>query len=90
MAVCRDMFGHGRSDFIMLGGKQIQMNQIDIIFRIAGIGILTSVLHSVLKSMGKEDQAALAALAGLAIVLFMVIELLAELFTYVQTVFLLY
>ena len=64
--------------------------QINIIFKIAGIGILTAVLHSVLKSMGKEDQANLAALAGLAIVLFMVIDLLAELFTYVKTVFLLY
>ena len=64
--------------------------QIDIIFKIAGLGILTAVLHSVLKSMGKEDQANLAALAGLAIVLFMVIDLLAELFTYVKTVFLLY
>lgn len=64
--------------------------QIDVIFKIAGIGILTAVLHSVLKSMGKEDLASLAALAGLAIVLFMVIELLAELFTYVRTVFLLY
>ncbi|MBQ2014078.1 MAG: stage III sporulation protein AC [Peptococcaceae bacterium] len=66
------------------------MLQIDIILKIAGIGILTAVLHSVLKSMGKEDQASLAALAGLAIVMFMVIELLAELFTYVRTVFLLY
>ena len=66
------------------------MLQIEIIFKIAGIGILTAVLHSVLKSMGKEDQASLAALAGLAIVMFMVIELLAELFTYVRTVFLLY
>lgn len=66
------------------------MIQIDVIFKIAGIGILTAVLHSVLKSMGKEDQASMAALAGLAIVMFMVIELLAELFTYVRTVFLLY
>lgn len=64
--------------------------QTDIIFKIAGIGILTAVLHSVLKSMGKEDQANLAALAGLAIVLFMVIDLLADLFAYVKTVFLLY
>ena len=60
--------------------------QIDIIFKIAGIGILTAVLHSVLKSMGKEDQANLAALAGLAIVLFTVIDLLAELFTHVKTI----
>lgn len=71
----------------MLGGTSMQ---IDIIFKIAGIGILTAVLHSVLKSMGKEDQANLAALAGLAIVLFTVIDLLAELFTHVKTVFLLY
>lgn len=90
MAVCGSLCQHGRGYFIVLGGKDMQMNQIDIIFKIAGIGILTAVLHSVLKSMGKEDQAALAALAGLAIVLFMVIELLAELFTYVRTVFLLY
>jgi len=64
--------------------------QIDIIFKIAGIGILIAVLHSVLKTMGKEDLANLAALAGLAVVLFMVIDLLADLFTYVKTVFLLY
>ncbi|MGM9524696.1 MAG: stage III sporulation protein AC [Peptococcaceae bacterium] len=64
--------------------------QIDIIFKIAGIGILTAVLHSVLKSMGKEDLANLAALAGLAVVLFVVIDLLVDLFTYVKTVFLLY
>ena len=49
-----------------------------------------SVLHSVLKSMGKEDLANLAALAGLAVVLFVVIDLLVDLFTYVKTVFLLY
>lgn len=64
--------------------------QIDIIFKIAGIGILTAVLHSVLKSMGKEDLANLAVLAGLAVVLFVVIDLLVDLFTYVKTVFLLY
>ena len=64
--------------------------QTDIIFKIAGIGILTAVLHRVLKSMAKEAQANLATLAGLALVLFMVVELLAELFAYVKTVFLLY
>ena len=64
--------------------------ELDIIFKIAGIGILTAVLHSVLKSMGKEDLANLATLAGLAIVLFMVIDLLSELFLHVRTVFMLY
>ena len=66
------------------------MMDITIVFKIAGIGILTSVLHSILKSFGKEDLANLATLAGLAVVLFMVIDLLAELFDYVRSVFLLY
>ncbi|SMB94803.1 stage III sporulation protein AC [Desulfonispora thiosulfatigenes DSM 11270] len=63
---------------------------VTIIFKIAGIGILTAVLHSVLKSFGKEDQAQLATLAGLTIVLYMVIRLLANLFDYVRSVFSLY
>ncbi len=66
------------------------MMDITIVFKIAGIGILTAVLHSILKSFGKEDLANLATLAGLAVVLFMVIDLLAELFDYVRSVFLLY
>ena len=64
--------------------------EIGIIFKIAGIGIITAVLHSVLKSFGKEDQANLATLAGLTVVLFMVIDILADLFDYVRTVFSLY
>ena len=66
------------------------MMDITIVFKIAGIGILTAVLHSILKSFGKEDLANLATLAGLAVLLFMVIDLLAELFDYVRSVFLLY
>ena len=64
--------------------------ELDIIFKIAGIGILTAVLPSVLKSVGKEDLAGLATLAGLAVVLYMVIDLLSELFIHVRTVFMLY
>ena len=66
------------------------MMDITIVFKIAGIGILTAVLHSILKSFGKEDLANLATLAGLAVVLFMVIDLLADWFDYVRSVFLLY
>ena len=66
------------------------MMDITIVFKIAGIGILTAVLHSILKSFGKEDLANLATLAGLAVVLFMVIDVLADLFDYVRSVFLLY
>lgn len=63
---------------------------ISIVFKIAGIGILIAVLNSVLKSFGKDDLANMATLAGLAVVLFMVIDLLSELFDYVRSVFLLY
>ena len=63
---------------------------VNLIFKIAGIGILTAVLSNVLKSFGKEDLGNLATLAGLAVVLFMVIEMLAELFDYVKSVFSLY
>ncbi|NLW25184.1 MAG: stage III sporulation protein AC [Clostridia bacterium] len=63
---------------------------ISIIFKIAGIGILTAVLHSILKQFGKEEQAHLATLAGVTIVLFMVIQLLSGLFDYVRSVFSLY
>ena len=64
--------------------------EIGIIFKIAGIGILTAVLNSVLKSLGKEDLAALAALAELTVVLFMVVEMIGQLFDYVRSVFALY
>jgi stage III sporulation protein AC len=63
------------------------MNNIDLIFRIAGVGILTAVLHSTLKHAGKEDLAHLATLAGVAIVLIWVIQLLGTLFSEVQSVF---
>ena len=64
--------------------------ELDIIFKIAGIGILTAVLQSVLKSVGKEELAGLATLSGLAVVLYMVIDLLSELFVHVRAVFMLY
>ena len=63
---------------------------VSIIFKIAGIGILTGALHSILKAFGKEEQAYLATLAGITIVLFMVVQLLASLFDYVRSVFSLY
>ena len=64
--------------------------ELDIIFKIAGIGILTAVLHSVLKSVGKEELAGLATLSGLAVVLYMVIDLLSDLCVHVRAVFMLY
>lgn len=60
---------------------------IDIIFKIAGVGILISVIHTALKQAGKEDMANLCTLAGFAIVLVWVVQLLGRLFTTVQDVF---
>lgn len=60
---------------------------VDLIFKIAGIGILVSVIHTVLKQAGKEEQGQLATLAGVVIVLLMVIGLINQLFTTVKDVF---
>lgn len=60
---------------------------IDLIFKIAGVGILVAVLHSILKHAGKEEQGHIVTLAGLAIVFMWVVQLLANLFDQVKSVF---
>ncbi|NLW45900.1 MAG: stage III sporulation protein AC [Firmicutes bacterium] len=60
---------------------------INLIFKIAGIGILVSVLNMVLKQAGKEEQAQMLTLAGVIIVLLMVIQLVQKLFTDIRSVF---
>ncbi len=60
---------------------------IDLLFKIAGIGILVAVLHQVLVKAGREDQAMMTTLAGLVIVLAIVIKEIAALFTTVKTIF---
>lgn len=49
--------------------------EINIVFRIAAVGILVAVLHQVLMRAGREEQAMLTTLAGLVVVLFWVIQL---------------
>ena len=60
---------------------------INLLFKIAAIGILVAVLHQVLTRAGREDQAMLTTLAGLVIVLSMVIKEISTLFTNVRTMF---
>jgi stage III sporulation protein AC len=60
---------------------------IDIIFRIAGIGILISVLSIVLKQAKKEEQAEMLTLAGVVVVLIIVVQLMNQLFIVVRSVF---
>lgn len=60
---------------------------IDLIFRIAAIGILVSVLNQVLSRSGREEQATMTTLAGLVVVLMMVVEQISELFELVKRLF---
>ncbi len=60
---------------------------VDLIFRIAGIGIVVSVLNQVLVRSGREDQAMLTTLAGLIVVLMVMIYEINDLFDTVKTVF---
>jgi len=60
---------------------------IDLLFKIAAIGILVAVLHQVLVRAGREDQAMMTTLAGLVIVLTMVIQEISSLFNSVRTMF---
>ena len=60
---------------------------VNILFKIAGIGILIAVVHQVLSKAGREDQAMMTTLAGLVIVLSMVIQEISTLFQTVRTLF---
>ena len=60
---------------------------IEIILKIAAIGILTAVVNQVLKYAGKDEIATLTTLAGVIIVLFMLINMIGELFESVKVLF---
>ena len=60
---------------------------MEIIFKLAGIGLITSIVNQILKYCGKEEIASITTLAGLIISLLMVINLLQELFNTVKTLF---
>ena len=66
--------------------KQKSMD-INLLFKIAAIGILVAVLYQVLVRAGREDQAMMTTLAGLIIVLTMVIKEISTLFDTVRTIF---
>ncbi len=60
---------------------------VDLIFRIAAIGILVSVLNQVLIRSGRDEQAMMTTLAGLVVVLMMVVREISALFDLVKTLF---
>ena len=60
---------------------------IDLIFKIAAIGIIVSILNQVLSRSGRDEQATMTTLAGLVVVLMMVVQEIADLFALVKNLF---
>ena len=61
--------------------------EIDLIFKIAAVGIIVSILNQVLSRSGREEQATMTTLAGLVVVLMILVEKIAALFDLVKTLF---
>ena len=61
--------------------------EIDLVFKIAAIGIIVSILNQVLSRSGREEQATMTSLAGLVVVLMMLAQKIADLFDLVKTLF---
>ena len=63
------------------------MMDIDLIFKIAAIGIIVSILNQVLSRSGREEQATMPSLAGLVVVLMILAQKIADLFDLVKRLF---
>ena len=60
---------------------------VDLIFRIAAIGILVAVLNQLLVRSGREEQAMMTTLAGLVVVLMMMVQQISSLFQLIKDLF---
>lgn len=60
---------------------------VDLIFRIAAVGILVAVLNQVLSRSGRDEQATMVTLTGLVVVLMMVVQQISELFQLIKSLF---
>ena len=63
------------------------MMEIDLIFKIAAVGIIVSILNQVLSRSGREEQATMTSLAGLVVVLMILAQKIADLFDLVKQLF---
>ena len=61
--------------------------EIDLIFKIAAIGIIVSILNQVLSRSGREEQATMTTLSGLVVVLMILAQKIADLFDLVKRLF---
>ncbi|MBR1820313.1 MAG: stage III sporulation protein AC [Clostridia bacterium] len=60
---------------------------VDFIFRIAGIGVIVTVIAQLLTRAGRDDIAMLATLSGLVVVLLMVVNMISDFFTSIRSLF---
>ena len=60
---------------------------VDLIFKIAAIGILVAVLNQLLVRSGREEQAMMTTFAGLVVVLMMMVQEISDLFDLIKTLF---
>ena len=67
--------------------KEVARRNADILFRIAAIGVLVTVIAQVLTRAGREDIATLATLSGLVVVLIMVVDMISDLFETIRRLF---
>ena len=61
--------------------------EIDLIFKVAAVGIIVSILNQVLVRSGREEQATMTSLAGLVVVLMIVVQRISDLFELVKSLF---
>ncbi len=61
--------------------------EVDLIFQIAGIGIVVAVINQLLNRAGRDEQALLVTIAGLVVVLFILTERIGELFWRIKQIF---
>ena len=66
------------------------MVQMDLLFKLAGLGVVVAVLCQVLTRAGREELSTLVTVVGLVITLFLVVDLVADLFSSLQSIFALY
>ena len=60
---------------------------IDLVFKIAAVGIIVSILNQVLSKSGREEQATMTTLAGLVVVLVIIAQKISDLFDLVKSLF---
>ncbi len=66
------------------------MVEVDLLFKLAGLGIVVAVLSQVLNRAGREELGTLVTVVGLVIALFLVVNLISDLFTSLKSLFALY